>query len=103
MQVQHNKIPPYLKTNGRFCNWKYEQRGGGQTKVPYIPGTTRRASVDDLSTFISPIGPPRSHGNIRGGKIFAEMVKCHSLPWLYIERHLARTDVTRGYRYADPH
>ena len=51
MQVQYVKIPPFLKSNGRFCNWKYEQRGGRRTKVPYIPGTTRRASVDNLSTF----------------------------------------------------
>ena len=103
MYIRTESIPCFLKENGRFCNWKYEQRGGRQTKVPYITGATRQASVDGFSTFISPIGPPRSHGNIRGGKIFAEMVKCHSLPWLYIERHLARTDVTRGYRYADPH
>ena len=51
MQVQFEKIPPFLKDNGQFCNWKYEQRDGNQTKVPYIPGTTRRASVSDPATF----------------------------------------------------
>lgn len=51
MQVQFEKIPPFLKDNGQFCNWKYEQRDGNQTKVPYIPGTTRRASVSVPATF----------------------------------------------------
>ena len=51
MQVQFEKIPPFLKDNGQFCNWKYELRDGNQTKVPYIPGTTRRASVSDPATF----------------------------------------------------
>ncbi len=49
MQVQYNKISQFLKSNGRFYNWKYEQRGGRQTKVPYIPGTIRLASADDFS------------------------------------------------------
>ena len=47
MQIQSERIPQYLKDNGRFCNWKYELRDGKQTKVPYTPGTTRRASVSD--------------------------------------------------------
>ena len=49
--IRTENVPQFLKDNGRFCSWKYEQRGGRQTKVPYIPGTTRRACVDDLSTF----------------------------------------------------
>ena len=51
MYIRTESVPQFLKDNGRFCNWKYEQRGGRQTKAPYIPGTTRRASVDDFSTF----------------------------------------------------
>ena len=51
MQVQLENIPQFLKDNGQFCNWKYELRDGNQTKVPYTPGTTRRASVNDPSTF----------------------------------------------------
>ena len=103
MYIRTESVPQFLKDNGRFCNWKYEQRDGRQTEVPYIPGATRQASVDGFSTFMPPIGPPRSHSNIRGGKNFAEMVKSHPFTWLYIERHLTRTDITRGYRYADPH
>lgn len=51
MQVQLEKIPQFLKDNGQFCNWKYILRDGNQAKVPYMPGTTRRASVSDPSTF----------------------------------------------------
>lgn len=51
MQVQLEKIPQFLKDNGQFCNWQYELRDGNQTKVPYMPGTTRRASVSDPTTF----------------------------------------------------
>ena len=51
MQIQLEKIPQYLKTNGRFCTWKYEMRDGNQTKVPYMPGSTRKAQVDNPATF----------------------------------------------------
>ena len=51
MQDQLANIPQFLKAHGQFCNWKYELRDGNQTKVPYTPGTTRRASVSDPSTF----------------------------------------------------
>lgn len=47
MQVQVEKIPQYLKSNGQFCNWRLEDRG----KIPYIPGTKIRASVNDPNTF----------------------------------------------------
>lgn len=47
MQVQVEKIPKYLKSNGQFCNWRLEDRG----KIPYIPGTKIRASVNDPSSF----------------------------------------------------
>lgn len=51
MKVQVDKIPQYLKENGQFCNWKYELRDGKKTKVPYTPGTTRKASVSDPAAF----------------------------------------------------
>lgn len=51
MKVQVDKIPQYLIENGQFCNWKYELRDGKKTKVPYTPGTTRRASVSEPATF----------------------------------------------------
>lgn len=51
MQVQFEKIPPFLKSYDQFCNWKYELRKGEQKKVPYTPGTARRACVNDPATF----------------------------------------------------
>ena len=53
MQVNTEKIPQYLKTNGSFCTWKYELRNGNQSKVPYMPGSTRKAQVDNPTTFKS--------------------------------------------------
>lgn len=51
MQVQLEKIPQFLKVHGQFCNWKYELRDGDKTKVPYTPGTTRKANVKIPATF----------------------------------------------------
>lgn len=51
MQVQLERIPQFLKDTNQFCNWKYELRDGNQTKVPYTPGTTRKANVNYPSTF----------------------------------------------------
>jgi len=51
VQIQLEKIPQYLKTNGSFCTWKYGLRNGNQTKVPYMPGSTRKAQVDNPTTF----------------------------------------------------
>lgn len=47
MQVQFEKIPPFLKSYDQFCNWRYELRKGEQKKVPYTPGTARRANVSN--------------------------------------------------------
>lgn len=51
MQLHLEKTPQFLKINGQFCNWKYELRKGNQTKVPYTPGTTRKANVNNPATF----------------------------------------------------
>ena len=51
MQVQFERIPPFLRSYDQFCNWKYELRKGEQKKVPYTPGTTRRADVSNPATF----------------------------------------------------
>ena len=31
----YEKLPEQLKKDGRFCLWKYEERNGRMTKVPY--------------------------------------------------------------------
>jgi len=37
----------------QWINWQVETRDGKPTKVPYIPGSLRRASVTDPSTWRS--------------------------------------------------
>jgi len=46
----YEKLPEQLKRDGRFCLWKYEERNGRMTKVPYqING--KRASSANCNTF----------------------------------------------------
>ena len=46
----YEKLPEELKKDGRFCLWKYEERNGRITKVPYqING--KKASSADKNTF----------------------------------------------------
>ena len=46
-------IPSELRKTGQFCVWKYEQRDGKMTKVPYNPKTGTYAMVNRSSTFSS--------------------------------------------------
>ena len=47
----YDNLPYKLKSLNRFCCWRYEQRDGRKTKVPYDPVTGRRAKTDDPTTF----------------------------------------------------
>jgi putative DNA primase/helicase len=44
-------LPPELTERPQWVCWRLEERGGIQTKVPYIPGTERKASSTDLMTW----------------------------------------------------
>jgi putative DNA primase/helicase len=44
-------IPEQLTERPQWVCWRYEEREGEQTKVPYTPGTLRRASSTDLMTW----------------------------------------------------
>ncbi|MCL4839246.1 MAG: hypothetical protein KJ058_14925 [Thermoanaerobaculia bacterium] len=44
-------VPAELLEGERFVVWRSELRGGKPTKVPYIAGTTRKASSTDPSTW----------------------------------------------------
>lgn len=45
-------IPAYLREHGLFCLWKYEDRDGRRTKMPYNPNSQQdRAKSNDRSTF----------------------------------------------------
>lgn len=52
MQVNIANVPEYLQRHGLFCLWRYEDRGGKKTKVPYNPKDPGvRASSADRGTF----------------------------------------------------
>lgn len=51
MKVKTEGIPPFLKTNGQFCCWRYKTVNGRKTKVPYDPATGHRAKTNDPATF----------------------------------------------------
>ena len=46
----YEKLPEQLKKDGYFCLWKYEERNGRMTKVPYQTNG-KRASSADKNTF----------------------------------------------------
>jgi putative DNA primase/helicase len=49
--VQVQNIPTELGERRQWVVWRYEERDGKRTKVPYVPGTHRRASHSDLMTW----------------------------------------------------
>ena len=48
--MTYERIPATLRETGKFCLWKYEEREGKRTKVPYSPGGGR-ASSNKSHTF----------------------------------------------------
>lgn len=50
MQIFYENIPAELKALPRWVCWRFEQRGGKATKVPYTP-TGRRAKSNDPATW----------------------------------------------------
>ena len=46
----YEKLPQELKERGAFCLWKYEERDGSRTKVPYQTNGLRADSANK-STF----------------------------------------------------
>ena len=46
-----NNIPKALKDNGQWCVWRYEERDGKPTKVPYNPHTGKRAKPNEQQHF----------------------------------------------------
>lgn len=44
-------LPAALRENGLFCCWRYEERDGKRTKVPYNPKTGGRAQSTNPDTF----------------------------------------------------
>jgi|SRR5215207_7148821 putative DNA primase/helicase len=44
-------VPEELTERPQWVCWRYEERDGKMTKVPYTPGTERRASSTDLMSW----------------------------------------------------
>ena len=42
----YEKLPQELKERGAFCLWKYEERDGSRTKVPYQTNGLRADSAN---------------------------------------------------------
>lgn len=49
--IYTNNLPLQLRSNGRFCCWRYEERKGKRTKVPYNPRTGGKAQSTNPDTF----------------------------------------------------
>ena len=49
--VDIKNIPAKLKSDCRFCVWRFEKRSGQKTKMPYNPANGDRARINDLRTF----------------------------------------------------
>ena len=46
-------LPDSLIKEGLFCCWRYEERNGRRTKVPYQPDTGQGAKSNDPRSFVS--------------------------------------------------
>lgn len=49
--IQTDNLPAQLRETGLFCCWRYEERDGKKTKVPYNPRTGGKAQSTNPSTF----------------------------------------------------
>lgn len=51
LPVRAEGVAEELKRRRQWVAWRLEERGGRQTKVPYVPHSGRRASSTDLTTW----------------------------------------------------
>ncbi len=51
MKAQIENLPAALREKGLFCCWRYEERDGKRTKVPYNPRTGGGAQSTNPATF----------------------------------------------------
>ncbi len=52
-EMKYVAIPDEIKESGRFCCWRFEERNGRKTKVPYRADTGGFAKSNDPSSFVS--------------------------------------------------
>ena len=48
----YGNIPPPLRERGAFCCWRYEEKNGRKTKIPYDPTTGQWAQTNNPGTFV---------------------------------------------------
>ena len=46
-----SNIPKLLRDGGLFCCWRFEDKNGRKTKIPYNPVTGQRAQTNNPNTF----------------------------------------------------
>ena len=51
--MNYEAIPDELRDTGRFCCWRYEDRSGKRTKIPFHPNTGQTARSNDPGSFVS--------------------------------------------------
>ncbi|MBR3170880.1 MAG: hypothetical protein IKF22_06450 [Lachnospiraceae bacterium] len=51
--MNYEALPDDLKDRSRFCAWRYEDRSGRRTKVPYHPLSGEAARSNDPGSFVS--------------------------------------------------
>ena len=51
MNIRPDNLPEKLRENALFCCWRYEERSGKRTKVPYNPKTGGKAQSTNPDTF----------------------------------------------------
>ncbi len=51
--MAYDHIPQDLRDTARWCCWRYEQRDGQETKIPYNPRTGAKARPNNRNTFSS--------------------------------------------------
>lgn len=48
----YQHLPPELTQSGRFCCWRYAERNGRRTKLPFNPSTGTSAKSNSPATFV---------------------------------------------------
>jgi putative DNA primase/helicase len=87
-------IPAELKSYPSWVVWRYEERDGRLTKIPYVPGgENRRASTTDLRTWRTFIEAVEAHQN--GGFDGVGFVLSSGDPYSFIDLDECRDPETR--------
>ena len=102
-----SSLPASVQSSGRFCCWRYEQRGNQRTKVPYNPITGERAKSNAPGSFASYDEAVRAKGydglgiGIFGGLCAIDIDHCIS-DGQYTETALEMIQLMHSYTEVSP-